>query len=570
MAGRARHALTMRRTRRGSQAGFAIFAVVLLLLLGVTSVAFTFYRPSPQVQTVSVRGADTLSEVKSALVGYATRQGVFQCSDPSDAAACQSQLNASTKLGEFPCPDTNNDGLAEASCANVNQRLGRVPWRTLGIPDPKDDSGETLWYAVSLRFLGNASNPIVYSGGRTSSGAINSNTPGDLTVLAADDSSLTTTAVAVILAPGGIVPGQNRSASSVACGALGTIARNRCPANYLEAQGSGNNSSAAGAFIAGTPGDAFNDRVAFVSTADVIPMLEMRLGSELRELLLEYKFNSNCFCYPWADSWAYSGGIADFGVNRGRLGSIANDDSTPASGDPQDWGTGTIPAFPRWLSDNDWHNQVYYMASRAETHKARGGCLTCSANNYLTIQRTSNPADGSDPAAVAIITPGTPRAGQNRPWLPSALVANLSLANNFSGYFEDALNRKSGCPGETVEHASTPPGSGVTASASCDTLQRPSSKGYDRDRLFVLEPDTADLDTLCRRGGPALDKNTPCHDSHGVNQLSAVCNNLIDKLQACSASCAAAAEQMRQVPCRNNRSANACPPYHAALLACTP
>jgi hypothetical protein len=570
----------MRTQRRGSQTGFVIYAVVLVLLLGLTSVAFTFYRPSPQVQAVSVRGAETISNVKMALIGYAARQGVFQCSDPTNATACQAQLDASTKLGELPCPDMNNDGVAEASCANASQRLGRVPWKTLGIPDPKDEAGETLWYAVSLRFLGNASNPLLYTGGRVSSGAINSSTPGDLVVLGADNSTITSAAVAVILSAGGIVSGQNRGTTTAACGTLGTIARNLCPTNYLEAQGNGNNGLAGKAFITGTPGDTFNDRLTYVSTAELIPMLEMRVGNEFRGLLLEYKYNSDCFCYPWADSWAYSGGIGDFGINRGRLASTANDDSTPAAGAPQNWGTGSIPRFPQWIFDNDWHNQVYYIASKAETHTGLGGCLICAPANalthpgypYITVQRTADPVDGFDRAAAVIITPGTPRPGKNRPYLPSVLASNPTLANDFTAYFEDALNQKSGCAGETVEHASTPPGSisGGTLS-KCDTLVRPMSKAYDRDRIFVLKPDTDDLDTLCKRGGPALFKATPCHDPHSTepNQVSSACTNLIGKLQLCGASCAAAATQMGVVPCRNNRSAAECPPFHAALQSCS-
>ena len=96
------------------------------------------------------------------MIGYAVRQGVFQCQNPGDSAQCLAELNASSKLGELPCPDTDNDGFAEAACST--RTLGRVPWRTLGIPEPRDTAGETLWYAVSLRFLGNASNPITKDG----------------------------------------------------------------------------------------------------------------------------------------------------------------------------------------------------------------------------------------------------------------------------------------------------------------------------------------------------------------------------------------------------------------------
>ena len=559
----------MRAGARRFHAGFAIYAVVLLLLLGVTSVGLTFYRPSPEMQAARTRSADAFAQVKAALIGYASRHGVFQCSNPADAAACQSELDNSSKLGELPCPDIDDDGDAEAACTNAWQRLGRVPWKTLGIPPPVDESGETLWYAVSLRFLGNASNPIVKTSGRTSSGAINSSTPGDLTILGANKSAIASTAVAVLLAPGPLLGGKSRSRTQTEnCGSLGTIAQSLCPANYLDVQASIDNATGASGFIAGTPGPAFNDRVAYVLPSELIPVLEMRLGNELRSLLLQYKYNSKCFCYPWADSWAYSGGIGDFGVNRGRLASTANNDSTPGAGDPENWGTGNIPRFPQWVFDNDWHNLVYYIASRAETHKGRGGCLTCSSLDYIEVQRTTAAGSPVDLAAAVLITPGTPRPGITRPYLPYALNSNLTAANDFSAYFEDALNRKSGCLGQTVEHASSPPTSLGSTALDCDKLVRPTSRAPDRDRLFILKRDVDDLDMLCRYGGPALFSATPCHDPHGADQLSAACNNLIPKLKLCVAGCAEAAGQMADEPCRNNRTSSHCPPHHAALLSC--
>jgi hypothetical protein len=34
------------------------------------------------------------------------------------------------------------------------QRLGRLPWKTLGLPDLRDGHGERLWYAVSTKYKG--------------------------------------------------------------------------------------------------------------------------------------------------------------------------------------------------------------------------------------------------------------------------------------------------------------------------------------------------------------------------------------------------------------------------------
>ena len=62
--------------------------------------------------------------------------------------------------GYLPCPDLDNDGWAEATCGSQNgdsgqaERLGRLPWKTLGLPDLRDGYGERLWYAVSSKYKG--------------------------------------------------------------------------------------------------------------------------------------------------------------------------------------------------------------------------------------------------------------------------------------------------------------------------------------------------------------------------------------------------------------------------------
>ena len=61
--------------------------------------------------------------------------------------------------GSLPCPDavTNiagsnvpNDGIADLLAGNAcPQHIGRLPWRTLGLPDLRDADGERLWYMVA-------------------------------------------------------------------------------------------------------------------------------------------------------------------------------------------------------------------------------------------------------------------------------------------------------------------------------------------------------------------------------------------------------------------------------------
>src|SRR5688572_33057105 len=63
--------------------------------------------------------------------------------------------------GSLPCPDavTNvvgnvpNDGIADALAGNdCPSYIGRLPWRTLGLPDLRDEHVERLWFALSPTF----------------------------------------------------------------------------------------------------------------------------------------------------------------------------------------------------------------------------------------------------------------------------------------------------------------------------------------------------------------------------------------------------------------------------------
>src|SRR6185436_18126831 len=112
--------------------------------------------------------------------------------------------------GELPCPDTDNTGTDAGAC--VAGAIGRVPWRSLGIPEPKDGAGETLWYAIAGPFRNYSMNTA----------PITSDTLGNLTVyLGSSASTITSRAVAVIFAPGVSLGTQNRDTTTVLCTTTG-------------------------------------------------------------------------------------------------------------------------------------------------------------------------------------------------------------------------------------------------------------------------------------------------------------------------------------------------------------
>ncbi len=224
-----------------------------------------------------------LAQAKEALIAYAVTYG----DDPS---------HANQVPGYLPCPEmvatANNEGVAASSCGSAMvSKLGRFPWRTLGIEALKDGSGECLWYAVSGTYK-NSPNGVTTS--TTTSNMMNWDTNGQFDVMDANGTSYlaggSTTAaadaraVAVIFAPGaalkpaGAATVQDRTpaAGTPACGG------NYNAAAYLETAKGINNSvvsataNATNAYIAGTSSDTFNDKLVYITRADLWNAIKRR------------------------------------------------------------------------------------------------------------------------------------------------------------------------------------------------------------------------------------------------------------------------------------------------------
>lgn len=536
------------------QRGFGVF-LLLVVIGGLTATAamYSFYR----IDSVAVENvrhtADLMASTKAALIGYAVRRGRTTCSVPNipiNALVCNPEL--AERPGELPCPDSNppgtaNAGVAAATC--IAGAIGRVPWKTLGIPEPRDSAGETLWYALSGNFRTRAAwSPLAPID-------INSDTRGTITVRAADNSVLTTEAVAVIVAPGASQGAQqNRSTTdTLLCTALNsTPARNLCPANYLETVTFNSITRSVTAVTIPDPATAgVNDRVIYFSTSEVIAPVEMRVAGEVKKLLEGYRANSGCQCYPWADTWEYSGGIADLGQNRGRFPTVPY---------PHAWGVGAIPVLPPWLEANDWHNLIWY--SVAKTNTAGGGqlCRTCSTLNQLAI--TGQPA-----VSVVFFTPGTPLDG-----LPRVFEGNspppggsTTRRDTLSVYLQDAENNNgasASCP-ESNEIGNTPASTMLPGATSCDTYVVPSATARDRDRMHTL---TSTPPSMCSRASQVLTNMGPCRISG--NTVSAMCTAAVNELSANGCACTAAGQAMLQAPCRIDPGLNQCQAHINVLNSC--
>jgi len=105
-------------------------------------------------------GAMALASASTAQRGRATERALAQAREALLAYAADRRIDAEVGPGYLPCPDEDDDGWAEAVCGSLSghlgqdERLGRLPWKTLGLPDLRDGHGERLWYAVSTRHKG--------------------------------------------------------------------------------------------------------------------------------------------------------------------------------------------------------------------------------------------------------------------------------------------------------------------------------------------------------------------------------------------------------------------------------
>ena len=226
-----------------------------------------------------------LAAARDALIGYAV-------SYPDQHAGRHGP-------GYLPCPDTSGNGSPNTPCPAAS--LGRLPWRRLGLHDPRDGAGERLWYALDRRFRANGHKYRPLNGG----------TATDLVVDGRGGIA------AVILAPGPALPFQDRS-------------RDRFdPAQYLEG---GNESPGDGAYASrgaspSLPYERFNDRVDAIPRDELMAAAARRALAAAREALAEYRAAPwNTGVLPWLAPWTgpAEGGLSVPGVTAGRLALLRN------------------------------------------------------------------------------------------------------------------------------------------------------------------------------------------------------------------------------------------------------
>lgn len=285
-----------------------------------------------------------LAQAREALIAYAAGRPITPAVGP----------------GYLPCPDLDGDGWAEATCGSLDgasgqaQRLGRLPWKTLGLPMLTDGDGERLWYAVSTRYKGllncAASRGCIDMSPPSALGTITvrdaSGRPYHDGTLGAPERAREGGAAAVVIAPGAILerlqPDSSRSAQRRDCAPGDCDAQGICiarppqlaaacdPRNYLDRappaasgednadfvdrDGAAGRSENGNGFIAGPLAAAdgsvvVNDRLVAIGYGDVMPAVLRRVALEVLHCLRAYATRAeNGGRYPWPAAACGAGG----------------------------------------------------------------------------------------------------------------------------------------------------------------------------------------------------------------------------------------------------------------------
>jgi len=397
----------------------AALLVAIVLLAAVLAAAMALQASTRTLAGSRERVSEiALAQAREALLAYAADRAI----------------NASVGPGYLPCPDLDNDGWAEPTCGSLagdtgqEQRLGRLPWKTLGLPDLRDGHGERLWYAVSTKYKGllncAASRACVDMSPPSALGTISvrdasgfvvhDGTIGDPARAAAGG------AIAVVLAPGAPIERagvmQRRECSSADCDGNGVCIATppqRAPlcdaANYLDLAtglrgGDEDNArfvdrgDAAGralnrdGFVHGPVVVAgrvvSNDRLAVVTYGDVMPRLMRRVALEVASCLRFYASRpENAGRLPWTAAACAdpSGPMID-----GALGVEGRVPDTPFDA------TATRGLLPRW-----WRTRARSPEALAELPTRDEACRIAIAPDDAGPLRTAPPATPGDEARTA-------------------------------------------------------------------------------------------------------------------------------------------------------------------------
>ncbi len=442
----------------GRETGAALLVMLLLVVTIFSTVLVSALSNVDRNNRKQQKTSEALAQAKDGLLAYASTH---------------------ERPGVLPCPDTNNDGSGDPN-ANTGcfSRIGRLPWKQLKLPDPRDGSGERLWYAVSADFANVPSSQIVNNEDAEglmnvcgTSGCGNSSPiPIPPTALPLPASNI----AAIVFSAGPPLEGNDRKdgADTNPNPALNGDPAKK-PENYLDssiidtktfnnATGSANGND----FVAANRSESFNDQLLSISPQEVFSNVNKRMETkatlaELAGCIAEYGKNNNAvndLRLPWAAPLTIdvNNGVQfdDLsGLKAGRFPYRVNDSANthPA----HRWSTtffstsnrntfGACSSFPKWW--NNWKPYLFYAVADNFTPDFAGGTAP-SPNSCASPSGCLRVNSGLGKFAAVVIFSGKKLATQVR-----ITAAEKQDKNN---YLEDVNSSSIGGAGTVFMNSAT-------------------------------------------------------------------------------------------------------------------
>jgi hypothetical protein len=329
-----------------STRGFVLVAFLALLTTGLLYFLVSQLNGAAVARKREDSTAQALADAKAALIGFAASVTL-----PSSCAS------SCARPGELPCPDVNDPSGINAGNAGSNcgaSPIGRLPFKKLGIPDLRDDSGERLWYAVSTNFL---NSPRTFP--------LNSDTAGSISIVDGAGNVIASDVVAVVMAPEAAIQREGAALVQV------RFASATNADAYLDIHaGTDNAAASALTFMAGpvfsptNPQEVIvNDRLLWISRTELMTAVQKRVLGELRAAMKEYLVTNSYLpnpvlfndtsCIPTPPAKIPSGCLSDIGTTEGRIPADAwSGSSLFLNGDNFNW-----------FQKNGWRESIYFYLS---------------------------------------------------------------------------------------------------------------------------------------------------------------------------------------------------------------
>lgn len=257
------------------QRGVVVLIILISLSLALAGTLLASLSRAARTADTDARTAAVLAQAKESLIGFAVS---FYEKTPG-------------QFGFLPCPNLGptippatipGEGGANGPCGSkYANSLGRLPWKSLGIPPLRDGSGECLWYVVTGPYKNTNT---------AKSDLLNEDSNGLLEIFSSDATTKIAGTlpdnrpIAAVFAPGAILKGQDRTSLPLGTEACGG---NYSPQNYLDTWNGKSNSAISGTanaidrLISGESKDAqgnvvVNDKLVYITREEIFAAIKKR------------------------------------------------------------------------------------------------------------------------------------------------------------------------------------------------------------------------------------------------------------------------------------------------------